>query len=449
MGKVGLLAATFLIMSNMLGSGVFMLPATLASVGGISLIGWLIAMVGVIALALVFARLAELVPGGAGPYDYAKKAFGNYVGYQTNYVYSIASWIGNVSMISVVLGYLANMLPIFNSPLHSTLMQITIIWVFTFLNIRGAKIVGIIQGCALILALIPIVFVATIGWKWFDFNTFMSAWNVSHMSGASAVNASFNNIMWAFIGIESACVSAKLIKNPARNIPLATVGGVVIATLLYISTCTVIMGIVPNNELVKSSAPFAITLQKIFGGNAGVIVSICAIINCLGSLAGWTMVIGQTAKAAAVDGLFPKVFAKTNHKGIPAIGLIVLAIIMTVVVLITVSPTANQQFGKIITMSVILYLIPYIYSGFAVIIIGYKELPKFVYIRTVFLGVVASLFCMWSILGSDKPITVWAFIVMMSCTLFYAFHKNKTKEKDNDKTNSKANPAFESTSAQP
>ena len=429
MGKVGLFAAIFLIMSNMLGSGVFMLPATLASVGGISLIGWIIAMIGVIALALVFSKLAELVPGGAGPYDYAKTAFGNYVGYQTNYVYSIASWIGNVSMISVILGYLASMLPIFNNLLYSALTQISIIWIFTFLNIRGAKIVGIIQGCALTLALVPILFMATIGWKWFNYDMFMSAWNVTHQSATTAVNSSFNNIMWAFIGIESACVSAALIKNPTRNIPLATIGGVIVATLLYISTCTVIMGIVPNAQLVKSSAPFADALRNIWGGTAGIAVSIFAIINCLGSLAGWTMVIGQTAKAAAHDGLFPKVFAKTNSKGIPAFGLIVLAVIMSIVVLATISPTANQQFGKIITMSVILYLIPYIYSGFAVIIIGYKRLPKFAYARNVFLGVVAALFCMWSILGSDKPITVWAFLVMMSCTFFYAFNKHKGKYK--------------------
>ena len=135
MAKVGLFAAIFLIMNNMLGSGVFMLPATLASVGGISLIGWLIAMIGVIALALVFSKLAELVPGGAGPYDYARSAFGNFVAYQTNYVYSIASWIGNVSMISVVLGYLSNIYPIFGLPLNSAVTQIAIIWIFTFLNI--------------------------------------------------------------------------------------------------------------------------------------------------------------------------------------------------------------------------------------------------------------------------------------------------------------------------
>ncbi|MFN8770207.1 MAG: amino acid permease [Neisseriaceae bacterium] len=434
--RIGLFAATLLIISNMLGSGVFMLPASLASVGGISLIGWLVAMVGVIALALVFAKLSELIPTGAGPYDYARSAFGNFVAYQTNYAYSIASWIGNVSMISVIMGYLAHLIPFFNSPWHSAITQIVIIWLFTLLNIRGAKIVGFIQGGSLFLALVPILFVATVGWYWFDLNTFLIAWNVSHKPALSAIDGSFNNIMWAFIGIESACVSSHLIKNPSRNIPLATIGGVIFATLIYISTCTVIMGIVPNAKLVHSSAPFADALSNVLGGGAGVIVSICAIINCMGSLAGWTMVIGQTAKAAAHDGLFPKVFAKTNRRGIPAVGLVIISCIMSLVVLITISNSANEQFGKIITMSVILYLIPYIYSGFAVIIIGYNKLHKWTYIRIVILGIVAAGFCMWSILGSDKPITVWAFIVLMSSTFFYAFNKHKRLELSHEKTNS-------------
>jgi arginine:agmatine antiporter len=423
--KIGGVAATLLIIGNMLGSGIFMLPAILASIGGISLLGWLVAMIGVIALALVFAKLSELVPNGAGPYDYARSAFGNFVAYQTNYAYSIASWIGNVSMISVIIGYLAHLIPFFAIPLHSLLMQIAIIWGFTWLNIRGARVVSYVQGTSLILALIPILLIITLGWHWFDAHLFFLGWNVSHLSTVDAVDRSFNNIMWAFIGIESACVSVHLIKNPQRNVPLATIGGVIIATFIYVATCTVIMGIVPNARLVSSSAPFAEALGIVLGSKISVLVSICAILNCLGALAGWTMVMGQTAKAAANDGLFPKIFAKTNKHGVPANGLIIIALIMTIVVLVTVSPTANQQFSKIITMSVILYLIPYIYSGFAIIIIGYNRLSRRTYITTVSLGVIASGFCLWSILGSDKPITVWAFVVLMSSTFFYAFNKHK------------------------
>lgn len=421
--QIGLTAVIFLVMSNMLGSGVFMLPATLAAIGGISLIAWLVAMIGVIALAITFAKLSHFYPHAAGPYDYTKNAFGEFIAYQTNFVYSLANWIANVSMLSVILGYLASIYAIFAIPTISALTQIIIIWLFTYLNIKGAKIVAVFQSSSLILALIPLIFLALFGWHWFDFNIFKSGWNITHATPIIAVNRSFNNIMWAFIGVESACVVARVVKNPQKNIAIATVGGVILATILYVSTFTVIMGIIPNQQLAASSAPFALVMTKIFGSKIALIVSLCAIINCLGSLAGWTMVIGQTAKAAALDGLFPKIFTQLNSKGVPAQGLIILAIFMSLVVLITISPNANSQFSKIVTMSVVLYLIPYIYSGFAIIVTAYKKNHRTLYLVNVLIALIAIIFCMWSILGSNQSLTVWAFLVMISSGLFYTFNQ--------------------------
>lgn len=420
--QIGLVAAMFLVTSNMLGSGVYMLPASLAGIGGISLIGWGVAMVGVIALALVFARLANIVPGGAGPYSYARAAFGDFIGYQTNFVYSLANWIALVSMVTIVVGYLANIFPLFSNLAISAATQIIIIWLFTWLNIRGAKVVGTVQSLAFILALFPLLFVSIFGWHWFNYDTFMAGWNASRQAPVDAVNSSFNNIMWAFIGVESACVSAAVVKNPRKNIPLATICGVLIAAVIYISTCMVMMGILPNHQLAGSSSPFADTLAVMFHSHlAGVLMSIVAIIDCSGAMAGWTLVTGHTARAAAEDDLFPSIFAKTNKHGVPAIGLTILAVVMSVVVVLTISPTAQQQFNKIITMSVILYLIPYIFSAFAVIKLGKGQVGNRVYWIYVALGMISATFCMWSILGSDKPLTVWAFLVMIASTVFFAF----------------------------
>jgi arginine:agmatine antiporter len=428
--QIGLIAAILLIIRNMLGSGVFMLPAILAKIGSISSVGWVVAMVGVIALALSFSKLAELCPLGAGPYAYAKQAFGDYIGYQTNYAYTIASIIGNVSIVTVMLGYVVHILPVFGNVWYSVMLEIIIIWLFTYLNIKGAKIIAFIQGASLFLALIPIVFLAVFGWFWFDSVLFFKSWNVSGVSNVSAINLSFNNIMFAFIGIESACVSSAVIKNPQRNIPLATVFGVLLATVLYISTCTVIMGVVPHDKLISSSAPFAQALQNIFGFGAGIVIAICAIVNCIGAFAGWTMVIGQTTRAAALDGLFPKIFTKINDRGVPSMGLVVVAAIMTIAILLTASATANEQFGKIITMSVVLYLIPYIYSGFSILIIGYKKIGFKVYLWYAMLGVLAALFCIWSIYCTDSNTLRLSSLVIILSGFFYAITRaGKTKIK--------------------
>ena len=123
------------------------------------------------------------------------------------------------------------------------------------------------------------------------------------------------------------------------------------------------MGIIPNQELIASSAPFSEAVRIALGSTAGNVVALCAAAGCLGSLGGWTLLVGQTAKAAADDGLFGNVFARVNRRGVPSAGLAIVAGIMTLQVLATMSPTAAQQFGKIASIAVIMTLLPYIYSS--------------------------------------------------------------------------------------
>jgi arginine:agmatine antiporter len=94
--KMSLTQATMLVAGNMIGTGVFLLPVKLASVGGIAILGFLVATAGAAALGLVFAKLGELDPQEGGPYAYARDFLGPYVGFQTNYVY----WFGNCSWAS-------------------------------------------------------------------------------------------------------------------------------------------------------------------------------------------------------------------------------------------------------------------------------------------------------------------------------------------------------------
>ena len=100
-----------LVTGNMIGTGVFLLPASLAQVGGIAIFGWLIATAGVAALGLAFAKLGELDPQPGGPYAYARDFLGPYAGFQTNYVYWFGNWIGNIAIAVAAVGYLAELVP--------------------------------------------------------------------------------------------------------------------------------------------------------------------------------------------------------------------------------------------------------------------------------------------------------------------------------------------------
>src|SRR4030095_4770464 len=155
--KMSLLQATMLVAGNMIGTGVFLLPVNLASVGGIAVFGWLIATAGALALALVFAKLGELDPQEGGPYAYARDFLGPYVGFQTNYIYWFANWIGNVAIAVAVVGYLAEFIPPINSPRASVFAAAVVIWVLTFANVLGPRVIGALETWTVGLALIPIL----------------------------------------------------------------------------------------------------------------------------------------------------------------------------------------------------------------------------------------------------------------------------------------------------
>ena len=292
-GKIGVVAATLMVAGNMMGSGVFMLPANLAAYGSIAVIGWLITCVGAVALALTFSRLASIDPAAGGPYAYTRKAFGDYMGYQTNMVYWIANVIGNVGLAVAGIGYLTHFFPALHNPYVFAFAQIFVIWFFAYANMLGPKLVGRIQSVTTIFALVPIIGTALLGWFWFRPELFSSGWNVSGGSSVHAVSGTLNFTLWAFIGVESASVSAGVVKNPRRNVPIATIGGVILAGVCYVLSSSVIMGMIPNRELLASSAPFADAARLALGDAAANAVALCAAVGCLGSLAGWTLLVGS------------------------------------------------------------------------------------------------------------------------------------------------------------
>lgn len=426
--KIGLLPAILMVAGNMMGSGVFMLPANLAGIGSIAIIGWLITVVGAIALGLVFAKLTEVTTAAGGPYAYARKAFGDYMGYQTNLVYWLANVIGNVGLAVAGLGYLTPFFPALRDPLVMALAQIAVIWFFTYANILGPRVVGRMQGITTTVALFPIVGVALLGWFWFNPETYMEGWNVSGESSLTAVGMTLNFTLWAFIGVESASVSTAVVKNPAKNVPIATVVGVLLAAVCYVLSSSAIMGIIPNKELVSSSAPFSQAVSIALGSTAGKIVALCAAVGCLGSLAGWTLLVGQTAQAAAKDGLFAGIFARVNRRGVPSAGLAIVAGIMTLQVLATMSPTASEQFGKIASIAVIMTLLPYIYSSVAIKILGREKMSDREGLFYTIVGLIAAVYSLSAMIGSNSEQTRWALIFVISIIIFYELSVNRKIE---------------------
>jgi arginine:agmatine antiporter len=224
------------------------------------------------------------------------------------------------------------------------------------------------------------------------------------------------------MGIESAAVSAGVIENPKRNIPLATLIGLGLSAVVYVLSSTVIMGLIPNEELQKSHAPFAEAARIAIGTPGLVIVAICAILKSIGSLGGWMLLVGQSAKAAADDGMFPSIFAKLNRHGVPGVGLAIVGVLMTIVLFATMSPTIADQFSVIIDLAVILAVIPYIYASVAVVKVAFDHgVPPGTFRLYKYIALGAVIYCLWTVIGGDPDTVVNAMVALLISVPLYPF----------------------------
>jgi arginine:agmatine antiporter len=421
--------ATMLVAGNMIGTGLFLLPVNLAHVGGIAIFGWVIATIGVAALGLVFAKLGEINPQEGGPYAYARDFLGPYAGFQTNYVYWFGNWIGNIAIAVAAVGYLAELIPSIAKPPDSVFATAVVIWLLTSANILGPRVIGALETWTMALALVPILAIALLGWFWFEPATFFAGWNVSGESDAHAVSRAASMALWAYMGIESAAVSAGVIENPTRNIPLATLIGLGLAAVVYMLSSSVIMGILPNEELRTSNAPFAEAARLAFGAPGAVIISVCAVLKSIGSLGGWMLLVGQSAKAAADDGMFPRIFARLNANGVPGVGLLIVAVLMTIVLFATMSPTIADQFNHIVDLAVILIIVPYVYAAVAVVKVIYDfKLPKTTFRAYKWIALAAVVYCLWAVIGGDPTTVVHAMVALLISVPLYPFFIRSMEE---------------------
>ncbi|MBB3229110.1 arginine:agmatine antiporter [Luteibacter sp. Sphag1AF] len=426
--KIGVVAATFLVAGNMMGSGVFLLPGSLARIGTISMWGWAVTTIGSLLLAFVFAKLGRLAPKAGGPYAYARDAFGPYMGFQTNTIYWFANWIGNVALPIAAVGYFSYFVPSLSEPMVRTFVVLALIWLFTFANIMGANVVTKIQSVTTSFALIPLFGIALFGWFWFKADIFTGAHNVSGKSDFQAISSAASLTLWAFIGVESASVSAAVVKDPEKNVAKATIAGVALAAVVYVLSSGVIMGMIPNDQLQVADAPFALAAQVALGQIGGGIVSLCAALGAGGSLGGWILLTALSAKAAGDDGLFPKVFCKTDKNDTPVLGLVIVGVLMSLIVVVTASsPTASAQFELITQAAVVLTLLPYIYSSVACYF-AVEESHSTAHTGFYWaLTSVVVVYCLWAIFGTEGNLVTYAFLFMLFITVFYPFFSEQRR----------------------
>lgn len=359
--KMNLIQLTFVVAVNMMGSGIIMLPANMAQVGGISLLSWLVTAVGSMAIAYGFAQagLFNQRPGGMSAY--AEDAYGKAGYFLVFFLYFLSLAVGNVAIGISAVGYLAGFFPwLTSTPVTTCVGLIVLLWLTTVANFGGPRVTGSIGSITVWGVIIPVGLLSVIGWLWFSRDTFAQAWNPHGLSLAKGMGSSIALTLWAFLGMESAAQNSEAVENPKRDVPLACMFGTLGAAVIYILSTTVIQGIVPNAELAASTGPFALAYAKMFSPTVGSIIMGLAVLACLGSLLGWQFTIAQTAKTAADERMFPGFFSRVNPMGAPVTGMVVLGIAQSLLALSTISPSLGEQFAVLVNLAVVTNVLPYV-----------------------------------------------------------------------------------------
>jgi APA family basic amino acid/polyamine antiporter len=426
--KVGLWIATALVVGNMVGSGVFLLPASLAPFGGISILGWVFTSVGAILVAFMLAKLGRMMPEVGGPYAYTRRGIGEMAAFMVAWGYWISIWTGNAAISVGFTGYMAAFFPaLAEVPALGAGAALAAIWLLTGVNALGVREAGIVQLVTTILKLLPLLAIGTLGLLYLDRSHF-TPFNPSGLPTFSALTATATLTLWAFLGLESATIPADSVKDPGKTIPRATILGALSVAVLYILATVGVMGILPLDALGESTAPFAEAGGRIWGSGAAYLIAAGAAISAFGALNGWILLQGQMPMAAARDGLFPAVFGKLSRRGTPVAGLVLSSLLITGLMALNYTATLVEQFTFIVLLATLSTLIPYVFSALAELLIFFRERESFRGQRlwahsTV--GVLALAYSIWAIVGSGADTIFWGFILLLAGLPVYAWRIRK------------------------
>ncbi|MGR5986280.1 amino acid permease [Bacillus cytotoxicus] len=387
--KWGLWILTAFVVGNMVGGGVFMLPANLAQVSGPlgSTLAWSITGLGVFTIALVFGNLSVRKPElKAGPQSYAQAMFpspkiGKVAGYSMAWGYWAANWAPTASVIISFAGYLSTFFPILQS--KQILFSISgsslelgkgltfavcsiMLWGIQYIlsqnidragNMNLVATIAKIIGFTMFIVITLFIFnVSNLG----DGQTFMSESGTSIPLGGQ-VNSVAIATLWAFIGIESAVMLSNRAKSQ-RDVKRATILGLIIALLIYMAITLLTMGALPQEVLKESQKPLVDALNLAIGNQGAYIMALLALISLFGSTVGWIVVSSEVPYQATKNGLFPKFFGRTNQKGSPSKALLITNIMTQIFLFSTISGTVSEAYHFAIVVATLAYLIPYLVS---------------------------------------------------------------------------------------
>ena len=425
---LGFWMCTALVVGNIIGSGVFLLPTSLAPFGWNAVFGWILTIAGAICLAFVFAQLARAMPRGGGPYAYTLEAFGRAPAFAVAWSYWISLWVGNAAIAAAAISYLSVFFPaIAQIAGLPAVLTCAAVWLFTAINCRGVREAGAVQMVTTGLKLLPLlaVMVLAVLLLFQQGPRVLMPFHAADIS-VSGITAAATLTLWGMLGLESATVPADSVEDPERTIPAATLVGTILTGVIYLVVCSAVVLMVPSSIASVSNAPLADFVSLYWGTNARDILALFAAISALGALNGWILLQGELPAAMARDGVFPRWLGKVSGRGTPVRAHLVSSALLTAIVCLNYQKSMAQLFTFIILLATSASLVMYLACALAALWLLHKGKMQGSPVFAV-VAVLAGAYSVWTLIGAGLEATGWGAVLLLAGLPVYWIMRPKTK----------------------
>ena len=316
LGFVSLMA---LFTGNTIGSGIYVLPASLAGVAGpLALAAWVLVAAAYVPLIAAYGDLASAYPVSGGLQVYVQRAFGDLAGTVASFLYWSACVIGNAAFLTAFIGYAQVFAPALKSPWAAFFAAQLLLWTFAAVNAAGVRFGGATQVVTTILKIAPLLVLAVV------LAPHASMANLAPLAphGWGGLLPAMGLVAWAFTGCESVTVPAEEVRGNPATVGRAARAGFVLTVAVYVGLSVSLALALPASAIAGSASPLAVAALQFLGRWGETLVTLGALLSIAGILNGFLLVSGRLPFAAARQGFAPAWFGSIHPRlGTPVRGI--------------------------------------------------------------------------------------------------------------------------------
>lgn len=393
-----------MVVGTMIGSGIYLLPTTLAPFGPNLVIAFAVTIAGTMCLAFAFARMSARMPGG--PFVYVQSAFGETPAFLTLWSYLISQWTGVAAVAVAVGGAIGHVLPAVSSGFGLTIVALGSIAILTLVNLTGARSAGWVQLVATLIKIIPLFAVVILVAMRFG-----SGWPVEPLAAMpvtlAGTAAAAALMLFSLTGFESATVTANVTQDSTHTVPRATIVGTGFTGLIYLAATVATLLLLPSAIAAESSAPFADAISPILGPVAAVVVAAIGAISAFGTCNALLLLSAEVGRSIAGANDLPPLFRRTNSAGVPVGSLLVGALVASLLVLASTSDSFVQVYVFIALVSTVASLV--LYAVCAAAALRLRVMAGWTVV-----AVLALLYSMAMFVGAGLEATLWGLALALA-----------------------------------